>query len=170
MYHFEEMMERIRAERVAKRTFPNSINSSNKKGESVEKDGNSGDDLEKIKSTGEKDIDNITEDASDVDRLLIELKKNEPTSDNQFFRLAILAYEMGDLNRSIVYAERFKNDEKARIAHLANGKLALADALTQLHLLCQTVGWNFNELRKLGAQHLKERQEDFKRQGWREIK
>jgi len=102
--------------------------------------------------------------------LLIQLKKNEPTSDNQFFRLAILMYEMGDLNRSIVYAERFKDDEKARITHLANGKLALADALAQIYLLCQSVGWNFNDLRKLGAEHLKERQEDFKRQGWRDIK
>lgn len=160
-------MGRIRSERIAKRSFPNN---SNKKNDSVEDSKNSGCNLEKIKSTDEKDICNITEDASDVDKLLIELKKNEPTSDNQFFRLAIIAYEMGDLNRSIVYAERFKNDEKARIAYLANGKLALADALTQLHLLCQSVGWNFNDLRKLGAEHLKERQEDFKKQGWREIR
>lgn len=160
-------MERIRTERITKRSFPNN---SSKKNESVDNGKNSGGNLEKIKSTDEKDICNLTEDASDIDKLLIELKKNEPTSDNQFFRLAIIAYEMGDLNRSIVYAERFKNDEKARIAYLANGKLALADALTQLHLLCQSVGWNFNDLRKLGAEHLKERQEDFKKQGWREIR
>ena len=163
-------MERIRVERIAKRSFPNNINNSSKKNESVENSKNSGGNLEKIKSTDEKDIGNATEDVSDVDKLLIQLKNGEPTSDNQFFRLAILAYEMGDLNRSMVYAERFKDDEKARIAYMANGKLALADALTQIYLLCQSVGWNFNELRKLGAEHLKERQEDFKRQGWRDIK
>lgn len=77
---------------------------------------------------------------------------------------------MGGLNRSIVYAERFRDDKKARIAYLANGKLALADILTQLYLLCQSVGWDFNELRKLGVEHLKERHEDFKKQGWNEIK
>ena len=167
MSHLQETMERIRTERITKRSFPNN---SNKKNDSVDDSKNSGSNLEKIKSTDEKDIGNLTEEVSDVDKLLIELKKNEPTSDNQFFRLAIIAYEMGDLNRSIVYAERFKNDEKARIAYLANGKLALADALTQLHLLCQSVGWNFNDIRKLGVEHLKERQEDFKKQGWREIR
>lgn len=163
-------MERIRAERVIKRSFPNSINNSSKKNESVDNAKNSGSNLEKIKSTDEKNIDSITEDVSNVDKLLIQLKKDEPTSDNQFFRLAIITYEMGDLNRSIVYAERFRNDEKARTAYLANGKLALADLLTQLHLLCQTVGWDFNELRMLGAKHLNERQEDFKKEGWSDIK
>lgn len=160
-------MSHLREIRITKRSFPNN---SNKKNDDVDNSKNSGGNLEKIKSPDEKDIDSTTEDVSDVDKLLIQLKKNEPTSDNQFFRLAILMYEMGDLNRSIVYAERFKDDEKARIAHLANGKLALADALTQIYLLCQSVGWNFNDLRKLGAEHLKERQEDFKRQGWRDIK
>lgn len=163
-------MERIRVERAAKRSFPNNINNSSKRNESVENSKNSGSNLEKINSTDEKDICNVTKGVSDTDKLLVELKRNEPTSDNKFFRLAIIAYEMGDLNRSIVYAERFKDDEKARIAHLANGKLALADALTQMYLLCESVGWNFNDLRKLGAEHLKERQEDFKRQGWRDIK
>ena len=80
-----------------------------------------------------------------------------------------MAYEIGDLNRSIAYAERFRNDEKTRIAHLANGKLAMADVLAQLYLLCISLGWNFHELRKLGMEHLKERQEDFKKQGWNEI-
>ena len=163
-------MERIRAERVAKRSFPNRINNSNKKTESVDNSKHSGGNLEKIKITDEKDIDSVTEYVGDVDKLLIQLKKDEPTSDNQFFRLAIIAYEMGDLNRSIVYAERFREDENARTAYLANGKLALADALTQIYLLCESVGWDFNELRKLGAEHLKERQEDFKKQGWKEIR
>jgi hypothetical protein len=127
-----EPMERIRAERVAKRSFPNRTNNSNKKTESVDNSKHSGGNLEKIKTTDEKDIDGMTEDVSDVDKLLIQLKKDEP---NQFFRLAIIAYEMGDLNRSIVYAERFRNDEKARTAYLANGKLALADAFCYVNLL-----------------------------------
>ena len=167
MGHLAETMERIRAERIAQRSFPNIPNKEN---ESVENGKNSGGDLEKIKDIDRNGLLEDIRDISDADRLLIELKKNEPTSDNQFFRLAVLAYEMGDLNRSIVYAERFKNDEKVRIAHLANGKLAMADILTQLYLLCQSVGWDFHELRKLGTQHLKERQEEFEKQGWSEIK
>ena len=64
-----------------------------------------------------------------TDDLLGKLKKDEPTSDNRLFRLSVIAYEIGDLHRSIIYAERFKNDQKMMIGHLANGKLALADSL-----------------------------------------
>lgn len=112
----------------------------------------------------------ILKERGGIDKLLAELKRNEPSSDNQFFRMSIIAYEMGDLHRSIVYAARFKNDDKARLAHLANGKLALADALTQLYLLCLSLEWDFNGLRELGVLHLQERQEDFKRDGWSEVK
>lgn len=154
MGHLAETMERIRAERIAQRTFPNNLN---KRNDNVDDDKNRrcNEDIKETKDIGE---------------LLIELKRNEPTSDNQFFRLAILAYEIGDLNRSIVYAERFRDDEKTRIAHLAHGKLAMADALTQLYLLCISLGWDFDKLRELGVQHLKERQQDFKIQEWVDIK
>jgi len=107
---------------------------------------------------------------SDIDKGLIELKGNEPTSDNQFFRMSIIGYELGDLHRAIVYATRFKDDKKMRTAHLANGKLAMADLLTQLYLLCSTLEWDFNTLRKLGLDHLRERHGDFRRDGWSEIK
>lgn len=106
---------------------------------------------------------------SDIEKELAELKKNEPTSDNQFFRMCIASYEFGDLHRSIVYSERFKNDPKIRSAHLANGKLALADLLTQLNLLCITQEWDFEGLRRLGVEHLKERHQDFRRDGWSEM-
>ena len=107
---------------------------------------------------------------SDIDEGLIELKGNEPTSDNQFFRMSIIGYELGDLHRAIAYSARFKDDEKMRIAHLANGKLAMADLLTQLDLLCLTFGWDFNKLRRLGIDHLRERHDDFRRDGWSEVK
>lgn len=152
-------MERIRAERMARRSLPKDLKKIN---EVTEKNNSSGGNLEKTKDIGEV--------ASDIDKLLIKLKNNEPSSDGQFFRLSIISYEIGDLHRSIVYAERFKDDEKARIAYMANGKLAMADVLTQLYLLCVSFGWNFHELRRLGAKHLEERHQDFKRDGWKEIK
>jgi len=150
-------MERIRAERLARRSLPNEGKLPNNK--------NSGGDEE-----NKKDYGNKNENIDEIDKLLEELKKNEPTSDNLFYRLSIIAYEIGDLNRAIVYAERFRGDEKIRIGHLANGKLALADALTQLFLLCETLEWDFHALRKLGADHLAERHQDFKRDGWSDIK
>lgn len=113
-----------------------------------------------------------------INKMLKELKKNEPTSDNEFFRLAIINYELGDLNRAIVYSNRFKNSKKAlfrdgfkdRDVILSEGKLAMADLLTQLNMLCISMDWDFTELRKLGAEHLKERQKDFQSDGWSEVK
>lgn len=156
-------MDRIRSERLRLRSFP-----AFEKGESIKKDNSGIADLnEKIIKNEDR---NKLKTLDSIDQLLSELKKNEPSSDDKFFRLSIVAYEIGDLHRAIVYANRFKDDKRMRIAHLAYGKLALADALAQLYLLCLSLGWDFNELRELGALHLQERHEDFKRDGWREIK
>ncbi len=52
-----------------------------------------------------------------VNRILPEIKAREPSSDSPFFRLAIIGYEIGktfaSLEHAIVYAERFKDDEKS---------------------------------------------------------
>jgi hypothetical protein len=84
-----------------------------------------------------------------------------------FFRLSVIAYELGDLHRDIVFMVRFPS-EKA--AHLANAKLSLADLMTQLTLLCDELGFDEDEIRSLGWEHLKERYNEFKRRGWVEIK
>jgi len=109
----------------------------------------------------------------DIDEILRQLKRLEPTSDNPFFRLAIIGYEIGkafaSLEHAIVYAERFKNDEKSKQSYLKNAQLELGDCFTQLQLLCETYGFDITETRKLGAQHLAERHEDFKIKGWTEI-
>lgn len=159
--NLKETMDRIRAERLRLRSFPD-----------FEKVDSTKDDNNSIAGTNEKIIkdEDKLKIIDDVNKLLSELKKNEPSSDDQFFRLSIIAYEIGDLHRSIVYAKRFKDDEKMRVAHLAHGKLALADALTQLYLLCLSLKWDFDKLRELGALHLQERHEDFKRDGWSEVK
>jgi hypothetical protein len=152
-------MDRIRSERLRLRSFPD-----------FEKDNNVKNDNSSIAEINEKIDEDKLKAVCDIDKFLSELKNNEPSSDDQFFRLSIIAYEIGDLHRAVVYSNRFKDDEKMRIAHLAHGKLALADVLTQLYLLCLSLEWDFNKLRELGALHLQERHEDFKRDGWSEIK
>lgn len=96
----------------------------------------------------------------DIDTVLHELKKIEPTSDDVMFRLDIIGYEYGDLQRALVYMKRFKDTDKVK-AYNAEGKLALADMLTMLQMLCITLDWDFEELRKLGVEHLRERQHEF---------
>ncbi len=155
-------MVKIRKERLKIR------NTKNKTEKKIEKESE-----KKIDSNNIGDVSRNTSDikiyTNDIEKELAELKRNEPTSDNQFFRMSIIGYELGDLHRAIVYSQRFKNDEKIKMSHLANGKLAMADLLIQLNLLCTTLEWNFEELRKLGLEHLKERHKDFGRDGWSEI-
>lgn len=106
-----------------------------------------------------------------------ELKKNEPTSDNEFFRTNIIMYELGDLCRAIVYANRFKNTDKILFRDgfkgcdtiLSEGKLAMADMITRLRMLCVSLNWSFDELSELGIKHLEERQKDHQRDGWCEV-
>lgn len=43
------------------------------------------------------------------------------------------------------------------------------EGFAETHMLCISLGWDFEELRKLGAQHLAERHTDFKRDGWSEV-
>lgn len=103
---------------------------------------------------------------NDIDSQLKELKKIEPTSDNIMVRLNIIGYEYGDLQRALVYAERFRNDDIKVKGYYGEGKLAVADMITMLHMLCISLGWNFEELRKYGVEHLKERQHDFIGDRW----
>lgn len=123
-----------------------------------------------------------------IDNALNELKLKEPTSDNEFFRLAIIGYELHDMLtelhksvanifRAIVYSNRFKGSKKIMFKDgfkdkdtiLGEGKLAMADLLTQLYLLCISLKWDFQELRVMGLSHLRERHKDFKRDGWNEV-
>ena len=108
-----------------------------------------------------------------VNNVLKELKKREPTSDSPFFRLAIIGYEIqktfGSLEHAIVYFERFKEDTAERRSYLKDAQLELGDCFTQLQLLAETYGFDIDETRKLGAQHLAERHKDFEIKGWTEV-
>jgi hypothetical protein len=83
-----------------------------------------------------------------------------------FFRLSIISYELGDLNRDIAYMHRFPKESNA---HRANVKLSLADLMVQLSLLCNELGFDEGELRELGWKHLEEKYEEFDRRGWVEV-
>ena len=91
--------------------------------------------------------------------------RNEPKA-NIFFRLSIIGYELGDLNKDIVYMRRFPNEKEA---HRADSKLSLADLLTQISILCIELGFDEEEIRKMGKAHLNERYSEFEKRGWKEV-
>jgi hypothetical protein len=97
-----------------------------------------------------------------INKHIQEILTNEPKL-SIIGRLAIISYELGDLIRDLFYANRFPEE---RWAHLANAKLSLADVFTQLSILCRELGFNEEEIRKLGWEHLRERFEEFKKRGW----
>jgi hypothetical protein len=80
-------------------------------------------------------------------------------------RIAIVNYEIGDLTKNIAYAERFPDSQKV---FLALAKADLADSLVQLKLLCNELGYDFNEVMSFGEEKLVERYKDFEKKGWQD--
>jgi len=97
-----------------------------------------------------------------IDLELRRFLRFEPNS-NKFFRLSIILYELGDLAKNLVYAERFDDFPKG------DGKTAMADLITMLHALCIEMGWDFEEIRRLGLERLKERYAEFAERGWKKV-
>lgn len=96
----------------------------------------------------------------------IEKLRQKEQNASVFFRLSIIAYEFGDLNRDIVYMNRFPKESNAHKAHM---KLSMADLLIQLSILCRELDLDEDEIRKLGVAHLREKYEEFNKRGWTEI-
>lgn len=62
----------------------------------------------------------------------------------------------------------FKASETVVNAMEHEAKLGMADLITQCRMLCLDCNWDFDELQILGLEHLKERHEDFKKDGFSE--
>ncbi len=100
-----------------------------------------------------------------LDKELFNIRMEEPKNTIEG-RCCILTYELGNAVKSIYYSRRFPSDKDL---HLANAKLELSDLITQIHMLCQELGFNFHELRNLGLEHVKERYKEFKENNWKDI-
>lgn len=79
-------------------------------------------------------------------------------------RVLLIVENVGSLAKLACYATRFPEE---RDCHIADMKLAIADSICQLELLCVNMGFNYKEIRQLGRQHTFERFEDFKKRGWK---
>ena len=81
------------------------------------------------------------------------------------FLSANLLVLLGDLHRSIVYMKRFPKKEYQKDVkwHLLNLSMRLRE-------VCREQGLNEEEVRELGWEHLRERFQEFKKDGWVEVK
>ena len=63
------------------------------------------------------------------------------------FTARVLSYEVGDITKLMVYRERF-----GKTGYLGEMKIALADALTMVHLLIEQEGHDIEDLKNIGLE------------------
>lgn len=79
-------------------------------------------------------------------------------------RVLILQHQIGEAGYCIMKSRRFPDDEAG---YLAAAKLGVADTMVQLEMLCLDLGWQPDEIKRMGLQHTWERFRDFEAKGWR---
>ena len=76
------------------------------------------------------------------------IQANSPNND-PFYRLAILGYQYGDVQKGLVYETYY-----GKTGCHAELKIALADMIAQIRLFCINQNMDFHELQKLGQERL----------------
>ena len=93
-------------------------------------------------------------------RTLHMLEKDKKTPED---RIIILSHEIANVAYELLQCRIFPGEKQAR---MANVRLELGDALTQLNMLCLDMELVPEEILKLGIQHTYERFQDFAERGW----
>jgi len=87
----------------------------------------------------------------------------------EILRLSIMEYTFGYFVRDLVYKNRFRNNPKDCGVYTAHSKLSFANALIQWKLMCEQLGFDWDEMLALGQEHLEERYRDFMEDGWAKL-
>jgi len=102
-----------------------------------------------------------------IDKFVRDNLVEAPTT--EILRLSIMEYTFGYFVRDLVYKNRFRNNPKDRGIYEAHSKLTFANALIQWKLMCEQLGFDWNEMLALGQEHLEERYKDFMKDGWAKV-
>lgn len=105
----------------------------------------------------------------EITKELEKLRRAEPpnSTHKMILRTNIMGYELGAIQEFTS-----KNSQEQLPDYIKQGlkdeaMLGMADLITQCRMLCLDVDdWNFDEIQKLGLDHLKERHKDFKKEGF----
>lgn len=105
-----------------------------------------------------------------ISKELRRLRNQEPQSSDtkNIIRTNIMGYELGAIQEFTTKNAQNGLDPVIKKGYEANAKLGMADLIIQCRMLCLDNYWEFDEIQKLGLQHLKERHEDFKKEGFAE--
>lgn len=99
-----------------------------------------------------------------IEKFVTDNSVEAPTT--EILRLSIMEYTFGYFIRDLVYKNRFRNSPKDFGLYRAHSKLSFANALIQWKLMCEQLGFDWNEMLALGQEHLEERYKDFMKDGW----
>jgi len=92
--------------------------------------------------------------------------KEKPGKNSKAKSPANLLVLLGNLHRSIVYMKRFPSKKEYR----KGVKTHLSNLAVRLKEICKEQGFDEEEVRELGWEHLRERFKEFEEDGWVEIK
>jgi len=73
------------------------------------------------------------------------------------FTFRVLVYEVGDISKCMIYADRF-----GKTGYVGETKIAISDALTQLNLLTEQLGFDIEECREIGMDRFRHRMKECK--------
>ncbi len=82
---------------------------------------------------------------------LWKIMSKHPVQRDILWRMCILIYELGDTVKAVIY-KRYYGDTGVH----AELKIALADLIAQIHILCLQANLDFKELEELGLKRLGE--------------
>jgi hypothetical protein len=74
--------------------------------------------------------------------------------------ITVLTYQLGDMAKCSIYRESFPSSHWAYTSEL---RLAMADAITMIRLLCEQEGFDFLELQSDGTERFIERQAEVRK-------
>jgi hypothetical protein len=85
---------------------------------------------------------------------------------NSLEQIPIITYELGDLAKMFVYAQRYAwvDKEKSR-GYRLEAKIAASDVIAQMVVMCEREGWNFWEVKRLGEERFREKIERHRKHG-----
>ena len=85
-------------------------------------------------------------------------KEELTVSQSPEFTFRVLAYEVGNISKCMIYQERF-----GKTGYVGETKLACAHALTQIGLLIEQLGFDIDECREIGMDRFKYRMMECKK-------
>ena len=71
------------------------------------------------------------------------------------FTARVLSHEIGDVHKLLIYIERFGN-----AGYLGDLKIACADTLTMIGLLSEQLGYEVEELERIGLERFNDRMKE----------